>query len=67
MLQMYSIFLKKYIENKGDVKEINTIAFTDTGVTKKKIDKISQMSKITYELMRHLICQFHKEYINVKK
>ena len=39
MLQINSIFLKKSNENKGDVEEINTIAFGDTGVTKKKIDK----------------------------
>ena len=36
MLQMNSIFLKKYNENEGDVKEINTFAFGDTGVTKKR-------------------------------
>ena len=39
MLQTNSIFLKKYNANKGDVEEINTIAFGDTGVIKKKSDK----------------------------
>ena len=46
MLQMNSIFLKKYNENKGGVEEINTIAFGSTGVTKKKLIREGQMSKI---------------------
>ena len=39
MLQMNSICLKKDNENKGDVDEINTITFGDTGVTKEKNDE----------------------------
>ena len=39
MIKMNSIFLKNSNENKGDIEEIKTIAFGDTGVTKKKNDK----------------------------
>ena len=35
MLQINSIFLKKYNENKGGIEKINTIDFGDTGVTMK--------------------------------
>ena len=67
MLQMNSICLKKYNENKGDAEEINTNTFGDTGVTKIFLIREGQISKIIYKLKRYMLCQFHKEHINVKK
>ena len=64
---MNSIFLKKYNESKGDIEEINTIAFGDTDVTKKKMIRESRISNIIYEMMSHMICQLDKERIYLKK